>query len=226
MAPPTFICVPLPPAPAPRTLPLPGGVSLEAIDLPAIVQPALTPLLPVFNIVDAIVAVFNAIKAIPDMLGPPPDPTVLAPALAELGRKVAVLLGLVPALSIPATVVGLLDLAIATLDTTRTQLLHLQSEHIRMAALVDRAAALNDLHLRDIALCGARHVEEEARSTVANLASLGRVLGLVNLFTSMIGGPTVPPLGSAEGSSVAELFAPIDALTSALIAARSAIPLP
>lgn len=83
------VCRSIPAAP-PRSRLLPGGVSWDASNLVETVQPALSPLVPVFNSVDANVAVFNAIKAIPEMIGPPPDPTVLGPALAELASRVAV----------------------------------------------------------------------------------------------------------------------------------------
>ena len=226
MRPLDFICLTIPAAPAPQSLLLPGGISLESINLMEMVQPALTPLVPLFNIVDAIVAVFNAIQAIPDMIGPPPDPTVLGPALAELANRVAVLLGIIPPLSIPATVVGLLDLAIDTLRAVRTELLHLQSQAIQIAGVMDRAAALEDDGLLLIALCGQGHIEQEAANVGAGLASLGRVLGIVSLFMGMIGGPMVPDLSSLAGVSLAGVIAPIDALVEALQAARAAVSIP
>jgi len=64
-----------------------------------VIQPALTPLVPIFNIIDTVVAIFNCVKAIPDMIGPPPDPTVLAACLPDLAEKVNKLLALIPQLS-------------------------------------------------------------------------------------------------------------------------------
>ncbi|RME65180.1 MAG: hypothetical protein D6790_02230, partial [Caldilineae bacterium] len=72
------ICLEIPELPDPFSITLPGGVTMESINLMEQIQPALTPLVPLFNIIDTVVAVFNCIKAIPDTLGPPPDPTVLA----------------------------------------------------------------------------------------------------------------------------------------------------
>jgi hypothetical protein len=198
MRPLDFICLSIPAAPPPRSLLLPGGISLESINLMEMVQPALTPLVPLFNIVDAIVAVFNAIKAIPEMIGPPPDPTV----------------------------VGLLDLAIDTLRAVRTELLHLQSQAIQIAGMMDRAATLEDDGLLLIALCGQGHIEQEAANVGAGLASLGRVLGIISLFMGMIGGPTPPDLSSLAGVSLAGVIAPIDALVDVLQTVRSAVPLP
>ena len=95
------ICIEIPEIPDPFSLTLPGGVSIEHINLMEVIQPALTPLVPVFNIIDTVVAVFNCIKAIPDSLGPPPDPTALAACLPDLAEKVDKLLKLIPQLSLP-----------------------------------------------------------------------------------------------------------------------------
>ena len=95
------ICIEIPEIPDPFSITLPGGVSMESINLMEQIQPALTPLMPLFDIIDTVVAVFNCIKAIPDTLGPPPDPTVLAACIPELAEKVAKLLKLIPQLSLP-----------------------------------------------------------------------------------------------------------------------------
>lgn len=102
------ICIEIPEIPDPFGLTLPGGVQIEHINLMEVIQPALTPLVPLFDIIDTIVAVFNCIKAIPDTLGPPPDPTVLAACLPDLAEKVAKLLKLIPQLSLPLLIVGLI----------------------------------------------------------------------------------------------------------------------
>ena len=82
------ICIEIPEIPDPFQITLPGGVTMEHINLMEVIQPALTPLVPLFNIIDTVVAVFNCIKAIPDTLGPPPDPTAIAACIPELAAKV------------------------------------------------------------------------------------------------------------------------------------------
>ena len=58
-------CIRIPEVPDPLAITLPGGITLEHIRLVDLIQPALAPLVPVFHIVDAIVAVLNVAKAIP-----------------------------------------------------------------------------------------------------------------------------------------------------------------
>ena len=83
------ICIEIPEIPDPFAIPLPGGIEIEDVNLMKMLQPALTPLVPLFDIIDTIVAIFNCIKAIPDMLGPPPDPTVLTASLPDLANDAA-----------------------------------------------------------------------------------------------------------------------------------------
>lgn len=140
----------IPEIPDPFSITLPGGVSMESINLMEQIQPALTPLMPIF---DTVVAVFNCIKAIPDTLGPPPDPTVLAACIPELAEKVAKLLKLIPQLSIPLTIIGIIDLIIDTLRQARTLLLHLQAQMQQITGAIDRATDLEDAGLMAITSC-------------------------------------------------------------------------
>ena len=141
------ICIEIPEIPDPFQLTLPGGVTIEHINLMEIIQPALTPLMPIFDIIDTVVAVFNCVKAIPDTLGPPPDPTVLAACLPDLAEKVAKLLKLIPQLSLPLLIVRLIDLVIDTLRQARSELMHLQQQVQQILSVIDRATNLEDAGL-------------------------------------------------------------------------------
>src|SRR5688572_26832363 len=79
------------------TIRLPGGAELRAqlAGLPPSLfeiaksllgqaNSALAPLTPIFDIIETINALHNCVKAIPDALGPPPDPSKLAGCLPEL----------------------------------------------------------------------------------------------------------------------------------------------
>jgi hypothetical protein len=220
------LCIHIPALPDPRQLTLPGGVTMEHLNLMEVVQPALTPLVPVFNIIDAVVAVFNCIKAIPDSLGPPPDPTALASAIPELAEKVDALLRLIPQLSLPYTVIGIIDLIIDKLRQTRSELLHLQQQVVQILGAADRAAALEDAGLLSVTRCAQANVAQEAANVGKSLASLGQLIGLLNLFLGMIGGPEVPDLTALAGRPLDEAIPPIDAIIEALQAARGAVPVP
>jgi hypothetical protein len=220
------LCVEIPAIPPPLQLTLPGGVTIEDINLMQIVQPALTPLIPIFDIIDAVVAAFNCLKAIPDSLGPPPDPTVIAACLPDLSKKVSKLLKLIPQLSIPITAVGIIDLLIDALRQARSLLLQLQQQLVQIAGTIDRAGELEDAGLMAIAQCAQANVAQEAANVGKSLAALGKLIGILNMFMGMIGGPEVPDLNSLSGRPLDEIVPPLDAIVETLKNMRSAIPTP
>ena len=220
------LCLEIPDFPDPLALPLPGGIEIEDVNLMRIVQPALTPLVPLFNIIDTVVAVFNCIKAIPDTLGPPPDPTAIAACIPELAEKVNALLRLIPQLSLPYTIIGIIDLVIDTLRQARSQLLHLQQQMVQILGAIDRATELEDAGLMAITSCAQANVAQEAANVGKSLAALGKLIGLLNLFLGMVGGPEVPDLSDLAGRPLDEAIAPIDAIVETLQAVRSAVPVP
>ncbi len=220
------ICVEIPELPDPLAVTLPGGVTMQQINMMEAIQPALTPLMPLFDIVDAVVAVFNCVKAIPDSLGPPPDPTALAQTIPELAEKVSKLLRLIPQLSLPLTILGIIDLVLDTLQQARSQLLQLQQQLEQILGAVDRATELDDAGLMAITSCAHANVAQEAANVGKSLASLGKLIGILNIFLGMVGGPQVPDLSSLAGRPLDEALPPLDAIVDALKAVRSAVPVP
>jgi hypothetical protein len=219
-------CVEIPALPDPQQLTLPGGVQIEHLNLMQIVQPALTPLVPLFDLVDAIVAVFNCVKAIPDALGPPPDPTVLAACLPELAKKVDKLLRLIPQLSLPIMIVQLVDLVIDTVRQARSQLLHLQQQAKQVVRVVARATELDDAGLMAISQCARANLAQEAANVGKSLAAIGKLIGLINLFLGMLGGPQVPDAAQLSGKPLDGAVAALDELLATLTTIRGALPVP
>jgi hypothetical protein len=220
------ICIELPEFPDPFALPLPGGVEIEDIDLMQMIQPALTPLVPFFNLVDVLVAVFNCLKAIPDALGPPPDPTGLAACLPDLAEKLSKLLNLLPQVALPRLLKRLLRLIVNTLLTVRSKLLHLQQQVVQILGVIDRAKELEDAGLMAIVQCAQANAAQEAANVGKSLAALGKLIGLVNLFLGLLGLPEVPDFRDLAGRPLDAVIGPLDALIDVFQAAEEAIPLP
>ncbi|MFZ5446546.1 MAG: hypothetical protein ACOZQL_41545 [Myxococcota bacterium] len=182
--------------------------------------------MPVFNILDAVIAVFNTVKAIPESLGPPPDPTKLVSAIVEMTKKVSKLLRLVPQLSLPYTILGVVDLILDTLGRLRDQLVFLSHSAQRLASLTHRAAELNDPGLAAVAACARANIEQEAANLSKGLGAVSTLLGILSIFTSMIGGPKVPDLSSLSGKPLDEAVKPLDDLVKTLQQLRSSVPVP
>jgi hypothetical protein len=223
---PLDICLEIPEFPDPFALTLPGGIEIEDVNLMKIIQPALTPLVPFFDLIDTIVAIFNCIKAIPDMLGPPPDPTVLTACLPDLAKKLNKLLNMLPQVALPRLIKRCLTLAIETLRTVRSQLMHLQAQMLQILGTIDRAKKLKDAGLMAIAQCAQANVATEAANVGKSLAALGKLLGLINLFMGLVGGPQVPDLSKLAGRPLDQTIPPLDDLIKALVAVRTAVPGP
>lgn len=220
------ICIEIPPIPDPLQITLPGGVTMESMNLLESIQPALTPLVPIFNIIDTVVAVFNCIKAIPDALSMPPDPTAIAACVPELAEKINALVKLIPQFSLPYTIICIIDLVIETLTTARTQLLHLQQQMVQLTDAIDRAKELGDAGLMAITACAQTNIAQEAANIGKSLGAMGKLLGILNMFMGMIGGPEVPDLTSLSGRPLDEVIPPIDALVKTLQTIRSMVPVP
>jgi hypothetical protein len=218
------LCLEIPEIPDPFALTLPGGIEIEDVNLMKIIQPALTPLVPFFDLIDTIVAIFNCVKAIPDAFGPPPDPTVFAACLPDLAKKLNKLLNMLPQVALPRLIVRLLTLVIESLRTVRSQLMHLQAQMLQILGTIDRAKDLKDAGLMAIAQCAQANVAQEAANVGKSLAAIGKLLGLINLFMGLIGGPEVPDLSNLAGRPLDDTIPPLDELLKALEAVRELVP--
>lgn len=220
------ICIEIPAFPEPPALTLPGGLSMQQLNLLDAIQPALAPLMPLFDIIETVVALYNTVKAIPDCLGPPPDPSALLAALPGLAEQIAKLLKLIPPLSLPLTIIGIIDLVLGTLESVRAQLVHVQGQMAIIERSVDRARNLDDAGLLAITACAQANVAQESSNIGKELAGVGRLLGILGLFMGMIGGPEVPDLSGLSGKGLDEVLMPLDALMETLKSVRRAIPVP
>jgi len=218
-------CIPIPSLRPAQPLTLPGGVRLEQPELLRVAQPALAPLVPLFDVVDTVIAVFDCIKAIPAMFGPPPDPTLLGPALEKLADKTMKLMRLVPQLSVPYTILDIVDLVIGELRAAQQQLHHLQARLRQMDRALTRAAELHDEELTAIVECSQANVAREAANVGAGLAGVGKLLQLASTLLELIGAPALPPLTSLGGQTIDVVIELLDVLVDGLVLVRREIPL-
>jgi len=223
---PDFVCDALDDVGDPFTLSLPGGLEIQDYNLMKAIQPLLAPLMPLFDIIDTVVALYNCLKAIPDCLGPPPDPSGLMKCLPDLAEKIMKLLKLIPLLSLPITVAHLVDLVIAALREVKQKLQNLVDQMKRIERAIEQGRNLKDAGLTAILACASSNVQQEATNTGKQLASLGKLLALIGIFMDMIGGPKIPDLAHMQGVPLNDVLKPIDELVTVLMTIRKAIPFP
>jgi hypothetical protein len=219
-------CIELPAVDDPFEIPLPGGVSLEDVDPLQMLQSALAPLAPLFKVLDVVMQIFACIKAIPDAVGLPPDPSGLFACVPELAKKIAALLELLPILTIPILVKRVIKLVARALSKVRARLIALEEQVRMIESAIDRAKKLQDPGLMAIAQCARANVAQEGENLMKSLAGVGRILLIIQLFMSFIpGAPQIPDLSSLTGQPLDAVVEPLDAIISALDVAYHAIPI-
>lgn len=210
------MCVQLPSV----SIPDPSELSKQ---LMAQANAALAPLVPVFNIIDVVIALFNAVKAIPEALGPPPDPSKLAKVMPELAQKASKLLKLVPQLSIPLMVVGLIDVLLAFLEGTRNQLKAIVDAQVKIAQAATRAAELGNVQLTAIVDCANANIEAQMKNLGESAAPVNRLVAIINIFMELAGLGKLPDLANL-GTDAQQALGVLDGVVDTLKQARSAIP--
>lgn len=213
----------------------PGGAEM-CVQIPGVPDPtdvskqllaqanaALAPLVPIFNIVDAIIALFNCVKAIPDSLGPPPDPTKLAECIPDLAEKIDKLLKLIPQLSIPVLIAGLIDVLLFYLQGLRGQLQSVIAAQARIAAAATRAAELGNVQLRTVVDCANASMDAYLQNLNEGIKPLSRLVALLNLFLQLAGLSPIPDFKDLGDDAEAAL-APLDAVIDSLKTVRAGLP--
>ncbi len=97
---------------------------------------------------------------------------------------------------------------------------------IKAVGVIDRATDLDDAGLMAIAQCAQENVAQEAANVGKALASLGKLIGLINVFMSIVGGPEIPDLSDLAGRPGDQLIEPLDGIVETSKTARDAIPVP
>lgn len=214
---------------------LPGGVLLQvqipSIDVSGIelalqmmqqLSSAAAPLTPVFNIIGAVLAIKEFTDTFTSF---PPDPTALANAIQEIIEKTAALAQLVPQLSVPLMVLGMLDAILALLAGIIEELEALVALQERIAnaqLIVDLTG--NEALLEAIScaqsLLGARQTNLENA-----LGPASTFIGLINAFGELIPGfPVVPDIGELPPDAGDAIDA-VEDLITLLQAVRDTIPI-
>ena len=235
-------CIKIPKLPKPKEIVLPGGVTLGQVltagsqipdpldavtNLLSQANAAMAPLVPIFNIIDTVIAVFNCIKAIPEALGPPPDPSKIAKVLPKLAQKIDELMKLIPQLSVPHLIVGIIDCLIEYLNGIKTQLQTIAKKLLQIANTATRAAELGDTKLDLIAKCASDSISIQIEAMNQSMVPMNKLIAVLNIFMGLIGLSQVPELGSLLDSGDPEqALIPLEETVKLLTTIRNAIPLP
>lgn len=224
----------IPAVPNPQSITLPGGVRLDVINLlrpgqtpGQAIQPALAPLLPIFDIVSAVTSMFDLMKSITEAIGDPSKLAELPDKIAAVASLVANLLSLLPQVALPQTIIDIIDIVIDILEQALAQIEIIQLAAEAVTLVSARAAELGDPQLQQVADTSQDNLTREIDNLSTTLNSAGSLLGILSTFLSAIGvSETVPDLSSLSGVSVEEISEPIRVIIRVLRTIRGAIPVP
>jgi hypothetical protein len=231
------LCVAVAVTPQTLSITFPGGASLDAqladVGIPDPMQlskqlmaqanAALAPLSPVFNIIDVALALVEAVKAIPEAISHL-DPGRITDALPDLANKAGKLLALVPQLSVPLMILGLIDTLLLFFAGLALQLRAIIDQQIRIQQAENRAAELGNAQLQVVANCSKHHVDAQLDSLAASVAPVNRLIALINVFCQLAGLGPLPGL-SDLGRDVQAALAPLEETARRLRQLRDAIPI-
>lgn len=176
------------------SVPIPDG-RLLALALIDKANAAMTPLAPIFKLIDAFLAAFDMLKAVPSM-----DVPKLLAALEKLAGAATLLTKLVPPLSIPLLGLGFIDAVIAFLEGLLRQLVQLMRFIEQMDAV--RAEVGRFPNLQVVLDVSAYNLDAVLESYDKGMAPMNRIIKLVNLLLSMAALPTLPDLASLPRNDI------------------------
>ncbi len=188
------------------------------------VNAALAPLMPIFRILDVLVAMVDCIKAVEKCLGPPPNPTELVKCFPKLARAMAEVLKLLPMLSIPVLIGGILDVLILNLRGVRACLLAFLLKQLRILAAATRARQLGSIQLQVAVDCAT----DDLNAAIVNLneraSALATLVAVLNALLDLAGLPELPLTVGALGADANASLAPLDESIRLLTVLRMGFP--
>lgn len=216
---------------------MPGGVQLSPLagldsgdkmmavrDLIAQINTALTPLMPVFNLIDAVIALKECVEAIPSLAT---NPKALYDALQKLITAVTGLATVIPAASVPIMVGDIIRLLIFMLIALKFEL----SSFIEQSLRVDRAAVKAAMAGNGALLIVVEKARQSLTNTQANtktsMQPIDRLITLINTLLDIAQVPSnvrLPTIGDLADDAQQALTV-IDDLIEVLQAISDKLPI-
>jgi len=181
----------------------------------------LAPLTPIFDIIGAVLSIKDFAEAVPGLVT---NPGAVVDAVANLIQKVAKLASLIPQLSVPLMILGLIDVIIAYLSGVSEALQGLAQQ---AAAIADAAAIAEEQNLdelRDAVACADEQLAAQLANLKAGSGPVDDLIAVINTFIGLVPGlPEIPTLGDI-GEDVEVAAATVADLVDVLATVRAAIP--
>jgi hypothetical protein len=182
----------------------------------------LAPLAPGLTVLDVTLQTFKCIQSIPDCFKTL-SPIPLLKCLPELVEKANKLLQLIPQLSLPLTIRGMLKTIISFLKALKAKLQAMINRQLQIAAGRERATLLDNTQLTIALDCAQAALDAQLVNLNAGMGPINTLIGVVSAFMQIAGLGCIPPMGSI-GAITGDVLSPIDVIIEILQAIYDAVP--
>lgn len=189
-----------------------------------VLNSALAPLVPIFNILDVLFALKDCMTAIPKSIAQL-NPGPVLDCLEELAKKLAQIAKMLPQVSIPVMLVMFLDAIIAFFAGYLAEFESLTRQLEAIVASRTRAQELGNVGLLALLECVETNINIEAENLGSAAEPLNRLIGVVNGLLDLAGLPCIPAAPSIAALTD-EALDPLREFLDLLRALRQSIPVP
>lgn len=186
-----------------------------------LINTALIPLQPFFNVLHVVQAIKACIDAVPDLLT---KPTKLVEAIAELAKAFGALIPLFPQVAIPIMVKDILVVVSFVLRTIATELQTFVDAGQTLAESAELASRLNLAALTAEVACAQDNFDIEMGNQASALGPIGELLGIVNLLLELAGLDPIS-VDLSTGAGPEEAIVAMLRIADVIDQATSAIPI-
>lgn len=233
-------CVDLP-SNDPLCITMPGG-SLICAQFPGITPPApiefslsllgnlngaLSGLAPLFDILELLVALNDCMMAVEKCLGPPPNPSKLISCFPKLAIALAKVLQLLPPLSVPVMIAGILQSILVFLKGLRATILVILQKLLKLLSAQLRVQVTGSLQLQIGVDCATNNLGGFLAALALAAEPITCLIVLINDLLDLAGLPQQLQISISIGTdpSIIEAFlTPLDDIIAVLEALLALFP--
>lgn len=201
---PNDFCITLP-GPAEVCVHIPNIIPADPMEIVrqlfAELNAALAPLTPIFNIIDAVVAVFDCIKA-----ASTGDVKEIVNCIPNLAEKIAALLQLIPLLTLPVLILQFIDFLILYLTGQQNQFRRMLLTLQRILAAELAATRPGNVGLAATINCARQDWRDLIQWFNEGNKPLNRLIGIINYFMRAVGlgKYTIPDVADVDPDKIEE----------------------
>jgi hypothetical protein len=181
----------------------------------------LSPLTPVFNIIEAVIAIKDFAEAVPKLIT---QPNEVVEAVKKLVKSIDKLISLIPQLSVPLLIVDIIDVTIVCLNAIVEEYEKIITQANKIDIARQRAINENNSSLLAITVCADTQLDTIQLGVEQSLEPLNSLFVVMNIFLQLIGQDPIPSLSVSDDAE--DAIDNLEEFVKLLTDIRNAIPIP